>query len=314
MNKTQIYMIVKNEFATKKATAEAVAFDNMQKVLKDPEFFALHKKERELIFDIAKNKSIKKPTEELSVNLKNVQNAIISRLKILNTPLEDLSPKYDCKICNDSGIKNGRTCKCFEKRIKERLIAESSNNISTLHNFSEYNSKIAKNQKHQDQLEKLSGYMKSWIDSTNPEKPNLICLSGKTGVGKTFLTECTATYALKRGKLVSMISAFGMNNIFLKYHTSKTEEKVSVLDTLMDPDLLIIDDLGTEPMLNNVTVEYLYLLISERCLGEKQTIITTNLSPDGILARYGERVFSRIFNKRQCKNFQIQGDDLRINK
>jgi len=314
MNKTQIYMLVKNEFAEKKSTAEINAFANMQRAMADSEFSILHKKERELIFDIAKNKSIKQSTKHLDDELKLVQTKKAIRLAALGINPKSLVPQYECKICSDSGVVGVKPCSCFQKRVKERLIQESSNNIACLHSFSEYDCHVAKNEKHQQQLAKLSEFMKAWIDSTNPEKPNLVCLSGKTGVGKTFLTECTATYALKKGKLVSMISSFGMNNLFLKYHTSKTEEKVSVLDSLMDPDLLIIDDLGTEPMLNNVTVEYLYLLISERLLGNKQTVITTNLNPEGILSRYGERVFSRIFNKRQCKSFQILGDDLRINK
>ena len=59
--------------------------------------------------------------------------------------------------------------------------------------------------------------------------------------------------------------------------------------------------------------EYLYLLISERLMQNKSTLITTNLDGEGILTRYGERIFSRIFNKRQCKIFQIKGADLRIN-
>ena len=314
MNKTQIYMIVKNEFAEKKAKTEAIAFKNMQDALKDSQFSNLHKKERALIFDIAKYKTMKKPTDSLVSELKDVRSNIQKRLVELNINEKSLKPEYSCQLCNDRGIVLGKICKCFQKRLKERLIEESSSNILSLHNFSEYNAKVAKTQKHEQQLSKLCEFMKSWIDSKDTNKAKLIYLCGKTGVGKTFLTECTATYALKQGSLVSMISAFGMNNIFLKYHTSKTEEKMDVLDSLLDPDLLIIDDLGTEPILNNVTVEYLYLLVSERSRQLKQTIITSNLGGDGILSRYGERVFSRIFNKRECKSFQILGDDLRINK
>ena len=62
-----------------------------------------------------------------------------------------------------------------------------------------------------------------------------------------------------------------MNNLFLSYHTSFGAEKSSYLDTVLDPDVLVIDDLGTEPILKNVTLEYLYLILSERSENTKKS-------------------------------------------
>ena len=111
-----------------------------------------------------------------------------------------------------------------------------------------------------------------------------------------------------------MISSFTMNQLFLEYHTAKIENKNYIMANFLDPEVLIIDDLGTEPILKNVTTEYLYLIISERLAQNRKTIISSNLGPNDILSRYGERIFSRVFNKRECKAFNIVGDDLRINK
>lgn len=314
MNKTQLYMVIKNEYAEKKARKEATAFGNLQNALKDEKFSELFKTERTLIFDIAKQKSTKQETVNLEQKLAQIVAKKQQRLIELGILESDLTPRYDCKFCNDTGIVRGKMCKCFEKRLKEKTIEESSSCLQKLHSFSEYNTCIAKNKQHQEQLEKLKKIMVSWIDEKVLPEIDLVCLSGKTGVGKTFLTECTATYALKKGKLVSLLSAFSMNNLFLKYHTSKTEDKVSVLDSLLAPDLLIIDDLGTEPVLKNVTLEYLYVLLTERLSQNKKTIITTNLGINQILERYNERIFSRIYNKRQSKIFEIVGDDLRLCK
>lgn len=315
MNKTQLYMIVKSEFMEKKAKAESIAYQNLQNAKKNPEFNQLFRKERALIFEIAKNKSQNISDKSLIKELEEVKKQKLAVLKSMNIDQSSLLPKYSCNTCNDTGvISNGRPCDCFTKVLKERLIKQSSMPLSSLHDFTEFNEKIAKNTEHQEQLAKLKKTMQDWIDSKNINRPALISLSGNTGVGKTFLTECTATYALKKGWLVSLISAFGMNNLFLKYHTSKSEDKTSVLDSLLDPDLLIIDDLGTEPLLKNVTIEYLYVVIAERLLQNKSTLITTNLDSSNILARYGERIFSRMFNKRQCRNIFIKGDDLRTNK
>ena len=84
-----------------------------------------------------------------------------------------------------------------------------------------------------------------------------------------------------------------------------------MLDSLLDPDLLIIDDLGTEPVLRNVTKEYLLAVIQERMLKHKATLISTNLSPEQIFDRYGERLFSRITHKGKSLLINIEGNDLR---
>lgn len=315
MNKTQIYMLVKSEFLEKKAQKESVAYENLMNAKKDLNFLDLYHKERSLRFDIAKNKSNKISTSILEEQLEDVIKLKKQRLDDLKIDENTLSPIYDCKKCEDSGfLKNGKRCECFDKKLKEKLIQESSKNISNLPTFDSFNEKVAKSTEHQNQLLKLKKFMQSWVDNTSDNKQHLITISGDTGVGKSYLTECTATYALKKGYLVSLLTAFSMNNLFLKYISSKNEEKSATFDSLMDPDLLIIDDLGAEPIINNVTVEYLYLIISERLQNKKSTIITTNLEPLSLRDRYGERIFSRLFNKNESFNAKIIGSDLRINK
>ena len=117
---------------------------------------------------------------------------------------------------------------------------------------------------------------------------------GKCGVGKTFLAECIANELQKKFDVL-YLNSFELNNLFIKYHTAPLEEKNFYFSSLINSDLVIIDDLGTEPIYNKVTLEYLYLFLSERTKNNKPFIITTNLSPKEILARYGERIFARIF-------------------
>ena len=110
------------------------------------------------------------------------------------------------------------------------------------------------------------------------------------------------------------MTAFGLNNTSLKYHTTFDNTKSSILEPLLTCDVLVIDDLGTEPINKNVTLEYLYLVINERQLAGKPTIITTNLTPDGVINRYGERIFSRINNKLISLNIKLDGQDMRLKK
>ena len=100
----------------------------------------------------------------------------------------------------------------------------------------------------------------------------------------------------------------------LKYHSTFDATKNQYLNAITKCDVLIVDDLGTEPMLRNVTENYLTLILSERELNKRATIVTTNLITDDIFERYRERVYSRLISKRTGLVFLLTGSDLRIAK
>ena len=172
--------------------------------------------------------------------------------------------------------------------------------------------KVASSDEHRTTLVKAKIKFQSIANNFPNNNPKFIVLCGKTGVGKTFLTECLASEIIDKGYIVSFVSAFGMNNLFSSYHTTYDSSKPTFLSTLLDPDLLIIDDLGTEPIFKNITKEYLYLILSERSRHKKMTVLSTNLTPKELMERYNERIFSRLFNKRESLLLQIQGEDIRI--
>ena len=140
-----------------------------------------------------------------------------------------------------------------------------------------------------------------------------IVMCGASGTGKTYLTKCIAKELIAKNITTLFVSSFDLNNLFLEQHTSNFGEKNN-MQNLIDVDALIIDDLGTEPMRKNVTKEYLLILLNERLGKNKSTIITTNLSPDDLLARYEERIFSRIFNKRTTLVLKFDGKNVRLKK
>ncbi|MDR0475646.1 MAG: hypothetical protein LBH43_18490 [Treponema sp.] len=60
---------------------------------------------------------------------------------------------------------------------------------------------------------------------------------------------------------------------------------------------MIIDDLGTEPIIKNVTFEHIYNITNERMVNKRAFIITTNLDQNTIIERYDERIARRILAK-----------------
>ena len=83
------------------------------------------------------------------------------------------------------------------------------------------------------------------------------------------------------------------------------------LDMVLDCDLLIIDDLGTENG-NSYTVSQLFTCMEERQLRAKPIVITTNLNMEQIRARYSERIASRLFSN--YRYIKLMGDDIRVRK
>lgn len=215
-------------------------------------------------------------------------------------------PPFKCTLCHDTGINKGRFCSC----VIAAAINSTDNINIPLHDYSESNFKLFE-QQNAARLEKLFKDFYYIIDNYPRGSKKVLMLIGSAGTGKTFLCGCAAKHMLEKNESVIALTSFAINNRFLKYHTTFDNGKSDYLDPLLDCSLLIIDDLGTESILKNVTKEYLYQVINERTLSKKLTIISTNLKLDGILTRYGERIYSRLFDKSLNYTNIIINKDLR---
>ena len=87
------------------------------------------------------------------------------------------------------------------------------------------------------------------------------------------------------------------------------------MDNLLNVDLLIIDDLGTETI-NSMKYTELFTIINTRLLNQNQkitkTIISTNLDLKTIFSVYNERIGSRIIGNYNI--YKFFGDDIRFKK
>lgn len=301
-------------FANRHSRAQAQAYAKMAKALTNKDFVALEKKVKTLTFDLGKSIAFD------SANVKNLQQelnyckakqAII--LKNMGMKPSDLLPKYRCTKCNDTGKINGKFCDCYKRELYA-LLLEKSGAKTHLASFAQFDENLITNSEQKEQQKKVKKFFESWVNAYPNVDAHTFLFCGKTGVGKTFLTQCIANSMIQKGKFVSFVASTELNNMFLQYHIAPNDEKLTFWQMITEPDLLVIDDLGTEPLLKNVTINYLIALLNERFMAQKTTIISTNLSPDQILSHYGDRVFSRIANKADSKMFNLLGDDLRLKK
>jgi len=238
--------------------------------------------------------------------LAGIKRKQAARLKELGISAE---PIFACTACGDTGYKGGVLCPCVKKLLAEVINRSSGLGVSADFAHTDF-SRFGENSEY---MLKLYHKMRDYCAAFPSDKRNTIVLFGGTGTGKTHLAACIAREVSLRGFGVVFVSAFKLNSIMLKIHTAPVEQKAGLLDSLLESDLLIIDDLGAEQIYKNVTLEYLTSIFDERKIARKNTLFTTNLSPDAILVRYGERFFSRLYDKSSSYSVEHKGRDSRIN-
>jgi len=236
-------------------------------------------------------------------------------------PEDYLEPVYDCELCKDYGYIDNKPCKCFTRR-KIKLLYKKSNLMEVLdyENFSTFSEKYYDNKKIDKNISltprqniiKLKDVCLDYIKHFDSTYNNFI-FYGHAGVGKTFLTHCIAKALLDTSHSVIYLTSLQLFNILEKNRFGKEYEALQNGDIadIMECELLIIDDLGTE-ITNSFTTSQLYLFIEERHLSKRSTIISTNLNFKELRERYSERIFSRFTGYYDF--YMIVGDDLRAYK
>jgi len=230
-----------------------------------------------------------------------------------------LSMKYTCKDCKDTGFIDGEKCHCLklkiidalynQSNIKEQLQKENFDSFDISKYSDTFIDKNTETSARKNMLE-IYKISKDFVDGFDVTFKNLF-IYGETGVGKTFLTNCIAKELIDSSHSVIYMSSIKLFELLAKNTFNKNDETEATFQTndLLDCDLLIIDDLGTE-MINSFTTSAFFNLINERFLRQKSVIISSNLSIGQLREMYSERVFSRIASNYTL--LKIFGNDLRL--
>lgn len=267
---------------------------------------------------------------ELNLKVENLKKEKEKILQENNIPKEFLEPYYECKICKDTGYiqtQNSASamCPCLKQKLLD--ISYNKSNISNLskENFETFNPNIFSdsinsekyrlNISPRNNIINIKSKCIEFVNNfDNTDTKNLL-FTGNTGLGKTFMSNCIANELIKKGKNVLYQTApvlleTVIDNKMNKYKNSKQD---NFYKNVLEADLLIIDDLGTE-CLNSMKLSELFTILNTRLLNLNnkvtKTIISTNLGINNIFRNYEERIGSRIAGFYDI--YYFFGDDLRL--
>jgi DNA replication protein DnaC len=227
-------------------------------------------------------------------------------------PADYLDPIYSCKACRDTGtLDNTKRCECFKKKVLEDKL-DAARLTDTEISFELFDplvfddAPIQNGKSQRDIMLKVKHITQKYADSY-PHCEPILLLSGSTGLGKTFISKCVMRRIIEHGHTAAFYTAY---RLFSLFHGDRLGEPVD-LTPIFEVPLLVIDDVGTEPMTRNVTVEYFFDLINERTAAGLHTVIVTNLAFHDLKERYGDRIHSRLMDKNTALKIMFAGSDIR---
>ena len=293
---------LETELSERKRRTRRIESSRLQEVYsRNPEIKKLDDNLATIAFDMGRQLMNAGNSEEI----RGLANALIEKkqrerrelLVSSGFPADYLDPQYECTLCHDTGrVAGGELCRCVVQ-LAINTVFESSG-VSAAQNFRNFDLNLQKNPKDRNVMSRIRD----------------VLYQGETGVGKTYLLNCIGGRVLERGYSVLKISAYKLIQLTLDNLRNEPSERP---DYIL-PDLLIIDDLGTEPMIRNITIETLLSIVCERQDLDKATIIATNLAVtdedgvDTLQSVYGERFASRFMAPRTAKIQRVRTQNVRL--
>lgn len=303
--RNEIKMKAMREIEGRRRNAEFLNERAEELLLNLPEYSELiAERNRQMVaFSTALSESDIKSADKINKKIIDINNKIIKLAEKKNVRLAN----WHCEKCRDTGrLDNGDYCECYTRLEIDYYREEMGLNRLPSISFSDHKQGL------NETLDKLYQGMANYVNCFPNNKKKKLIFSGSVGVGKTYLVAATANELIKKGYKVMYISAIDLAQLFLNYHMANVSDKEVIFAPLKQADMLIIDDLGVEPIYNSITIPYLYQLLEFRNM--RHMIITTNLTLEDIEARYGERICSRIVDVDNSMLLRLSGDDLRLKK
>jgi DNA replication protein DnaC len=312
---------LENEYARMRADNERTEEDRKDKIrLEQPEIFALTMEREELVFGTLRNivQGAGKRADDLPERMEKLNEKIRNALMEKGYPADYLAPVYKCPVCRDTG-RIGETikepCECLKKAYQQKLREKIGLTGSRTETFETFDASVFPDEKipgldftQREMMQLYRTVCEKWANEYPESEYRDLLLTGSTGLGKTFLLRAMAERLIERDVNVLIISAYKMLEILRKSYFENDDSAAELLDA----EVLMIDDLGSEPLMQNVTVEQLFNLLNERQSRNLATVVSTNLDMAKFRERYTERIASRLRDSRCCKVLNLLGRDIRI--
>ena len=227
--------------------------------------------------------------------------------------MDYLDDIFSCKTCRDTGYFGGKMCSC----LKAMYNAEVTRELGTLLKnsdecFEKFDLSLYGDAR--ESMEIVYNTCREYANSFSERSMNLM-FQGGTGLGKTFLSACIARVVAGNGHSVCYDTASSALEAFETKKFSRdaqTAENAAVkVERMLDCELMILDDLGTE-MPTPMSVSALYTLINTRLVNGRKTVISTNLTDAELSKRYNPQICSRL--EGEFTKLPFFGSDIRLTK
>jgi DNA replication protein DnaC len=180
-------------------------------------------------------------------------------------------------IQRDGGSGAARRCSCTARDLLPRLLAEAGiparYQACRLENFQLTGKQSEKLRRAR---EATARWVEEFLASGRPSESGLLFI-GPPGVGKTHLAAAALAELVRRyrvrGRFVDFTSL--LYQIQSTFDQGSPETKQSVLDPVLDAEVLVIDELGAQKPTPWVS-EVLYLILNGRYTRRLTTLFTTN--------------------------------------
>jgi DNA replication protein DnaC len=236
----------------------------------------------------------------------NQEDAAI--LKLHGLERDYLKPRYRCALCSDTGYvgESEKTmCRCLVQRLTQNRFETS--HLHPQERFETFRTDIYPSETQKKIALKARQKCESYADAFPDNDPKSLLITGNSGLGKSFLLNCIANRVHERGRGVYKLTAYNLIETVMQGIRGGEG-----MPDFVSPELLIIDDLGTEQMIKNITCETLFSIVNERQTLGKATLVATNIPVEKLMDFYGERVFSRLVAPRHCMTLKLEGKNLHI--